>query len=222
MQVFITGGTGFIGSAIVRELVAAGHAVTGLARTPESAAKLVAAGAEARMGELTDPDGLRAAVADADAVIHCAFIHDFANFAESVRTDLQAVEAMVDAMATAGGSKIFVNTAGTATLTAGRVGTESDAGDAEGPTGHRVPSERVTLAAAERGVRSVVIRLPPSVHGPGDKGFVPILVDLARRTGVSAFLGSGDNRWPAVHRDDAAVLYRLAVERLADGSVPPG
>ncbi|MBC8103468.1 MAG: SDR family oxidoreductase [Cytophagales bacterium] len=222
MQVFITGGTGFIGSAIIRDLVAAGHAVTGLARTSESAAKLTAAGAKARRGELTDPVGLQAAVADADAVIHCAFIHDFANFADSVRTDLHAIEAMLDALAAAGGAKIFVSTSGTAVLAGEQGGSESDAGNAEGPTGHRVPAERATLAAANRGVRSAVLRLPPSVHGPGDHGFVPILVDLARKTGVSAYIGSGDNRWPAVHRDDAASLYRLAVQGLADGSVPAG
>ena len=222
MNVFITGGTGFIGSAVVRELVAAGHAVTGLARTPESAAKLAAMGAKSRAGELTDLPVLRAAAADADAVVHCGFIHDFANFAASVRTDLLAVEAMVDALATAGGSKVFVNTSGTAVLGGGRGQTEADAGDATAPTGHRVPSERATITAAGRGVRSAVVRLPPSVHGDGDHGFVPILVDLARKTGVSAHVGAGDNRWPAVHRDDAAALYRLAVEKLADGSVPPG
>ena len=222
MHVFITCGTGFIGSAVVRELLAAGHRVTGLARTPESAAKLTAAGVAARTGELTDLAGLRAAVADADAVVHCAFIHDFANFAASVRTDLQATEAMLDGLAAAGGSRVFVNTSGTAVLADGRGTTETDAGNPEIPTGVRVPAERVPLAPARRGVRSAVIRLPPSVHGPGDHGFVPILVDLARRTGVAAYPGDGGNRWPAVHRDDAAALYRLAVERLADGSVPPG
>ena len=222
MHVFITGGTGFIGSAVVRELLAAGHRVTGLARTPESAAKLTAAGAAARTGELTDPAGLRAAEAGADAVIHCAFIHDFANFAASVQTDLRATEAMLDGLAAAGGSKIFVNTSGTAVLAGGRGERETNAGDPQASTGHRVPAERVTLAAAERGVRSAVIRLPPSVHGPGDKAFVPILVDLARKTGITAYRGDGGNRWPAVHLDDAAALYRLVVEHLADGAVPPG
>ncbi len=222
MHVFITGGTGFIGSAIIRELFAAGHTVSGLARTPEAAAKLTAAGAAARSGDVADLPGLRAAVADADAVVHCAFIHDFSNFAGSVRTDLHATEAMLDALAAAGGAKIFVNTSGTAVLAGGRGGSEGDAGDADAPTGHRVPAERATLAAADRGVRSAVVRLPPSVHGPGDHGFVPILIDLARKTGVSAYIGAGDNRWPAVHRDDAAALFRLAVERLADGSAPAG
>lgn len=228
MHVFITGGTGFIGSAVIRELMAAGHRVTGLARTPESAAKLKAHGVAAHIGELTDLPSLRAAVADADAVVHCAFIHDFANFAASVKTDLLATEAMLDALAAAGaaaaagGSKIFINTSGTAVLAGGRGQSEDVPGDTDCPTGHRVPAERATLAAAGRGVRSAVLRLPPSVHGPGDSAFVPMLMDLARKTGVSAYIGDGENRWPAVHRDDAAVLYRLAVERLADGSVPAG
>ena len=222
MHVFITGGTGFIGSAIIRELLAAGHAVTGLARTPEAAAKLTAAGAAARPGELTNLPGLRAAVADADAVIHCGFIHDFSKHAEAARIDLHAVEAMIDSLTTAGSGKVFVNTAGTAMLPAGRVGTENDAADPRSAGAVRVPSERATLAAADRGVRSAVLRLPPSVHGPGDHGFVPMLIDLARKTGVSAYIGAGVNRWPAVHRDDAAALYRLAVEKLADGSAPAG
>ncbi len=128
---------------------------------------------------------------------------------------------MLDGLA-AGGSKVFVNTSGTAVLAGGRGTSETDAGDPEIPTGVRVPAERVTLAAAERGVRSAVIRLPPSVHGPGDHGFVPILVDLARKTGVVAYPGDGTNRWPAVHRDDAAALYRLAIHCLAEGSVRAG
>ena len=223
MHVFITGGTGFIGSAIIRELLAAGHTVSGLARTPEAAAKLTAAGAKPRTGELTDLPGLRAAVADADAVVHCAFIHDFSDYAGAARTDTHAVEAIIDALAAAGSStgKVFVCTSGTLLLPAGRVGTENDAGDPRWEA-FRLPSERATLAAADRGVRSAVLRLPPSVHGPGDHAFVPILIDLARRTGVSAYIGAGDNRWPAVHRDDAAALYRLAVEKLADGSAPAG
>ena len=135
MHVFITGGTGFIGSALVRELIAAGHRVTGLARTPESAAKLTAAGAAARTGELTDLPRLRVAVADADAVIHCAFIHDFANFAASVQTDLRAADGLLDALAAAGRSKIFVNTSGTAVLAGGRGDGEADAGDPPAPTG---------------------------------------------------------------------------------------
>ena len=222
MHVFITGGTGFIGSAIIRELLAAGHAVTGLARTPEAAAKLTAAGAAARPGELTNLPGLRAAVADADAVIHCAFIHDFSKHAEAARIDLHAVEAMIDSLTTAGSGKVFVNTAGTAMLPAGRVGTENDAADprSAGPSESRPsgPRSPPPIGACDR----PSLRLPPSVHGPGDHGFVPMLIDLARKTGVSACIGAGANRWPAVHRDDAAALYRLAVEKLADGSAPAG
>lgn len=227
MHVFITGGTGFIGSAIIRELLAAGHTVTGLARTPEAAERLIAAGAAARRGDLADLPGLRAAAADADAVVHCAFIHDFSAYQAAGKTDLQAVEAMMDGLAAApadGGSsgKAFVCTSGTALLPTGRLATERDVADPGSLAAVRAPTEKAVLAAAGRGVRSAVIRLPPSVHGPDDRGFVPYLIDLARRTGVSAYLGAGDNRWPAVHRDDVAALYRLAVERLADGSVPAG
>ena len=222
MQVFITGGTGFVGSGVVRELLAAGHVVTGLARTPESAENLTRAGVTPRRGDLSDLPGLRAAAAEADAVVHCGFVHDFANFAASVQTDLLPVEAMTEALASAGGDKVFVCTSGAVAVPGGRVATEADNADPQSPTAHRAPAEAVTRAAAARGVRSAVLRLPPSVHGPGDHGFVPILADLARKTGVAACVGAGDNRWPAVHRDDAAALYRLAVEKLADGSVPAG
>lgn len=223
MRVFITGGTGFIGSAVIRELLAAGHAVTALARTPASAERLTAAGATPRHGELTDVAVLRAAAAEADAVIHCGFIHDFTNIEGASRIDLHAAEAIIDGLAASKRpSKVFVSTSSTALMVPGRLGTERDHASPEAFGAYRLPTERAVLAAASKGVRSAVIRLPPSVHGAGDHGFVPFLVDIARKTGVSAHLGSGENRWPAVHRDDAAVLYRLAVEQLAEGKVPAG
>ncbi len=220
MHVFITGGSGFVGSGVVRELLAAQHTVTGLARTPESAAKLTAAGVTPRTGDLTDLAGLRAAAAEADAVVHCGFSHDFSKHVEAIEMDRRAIESIVDGLAASGGPKVFVATFGTAGCPPGRVATEADV--ATGDLSPRGLTERIVLAAVDRGVRPAVLRLPPSVHGPRDKGFVPMLMDLARKTGVSAFLAAGDNRWPAVHRDDAAALYRLAVEKLADGSVPPG
>lgn len=224
MKVFITGGTGFVGSGIIPELLQAGHAVTGLARTAEAADRLAAIGATARRGDLADPAGLQAAAGEADAVIHCGYIHDFSAMEASARTDLKAIEAMIDGLAGAAGhgtsAKVFVCTSGTAMLPAGRLVTERDAADPSTPGGLRALSERAALAAAERGVRSAVIRLPPSVHGPGDHGFVPMVIDIARKSGVSAYLGNGENCWPAVHRDDAAVLYRVTMERLAAGDVP--
>jgi nucleoside-diphosphate-sugar epimerase len=220
MRVFITGGTGFVGSGVIRELIAAGHAVTGLARTSEGIDKLTAAGVTAKPGDLTDLATLRAAAADADAVVHCGFSHDFSKHMEAIEMDRNAIGALLDGLGDGSGPKVFVGTFGTAGLPAGRVGTELDA--ATGDLSPRGLTERLVLAAADRGVRSAVLRLPPSVHGPADKGFVPMLMDLARKTGVAAYLGAGDNRWPAVHRDDAAALYRLAVEKLADGSLLPG
>lgn len=244
MRVFITGGTGWVGSGIIRELRGAGHSVTALARGTEAAEKLEVAGATVRRGDLTDLPGLRSAATEADAVVHCAFNHKFAlsdlvgsllvrltgspYFARVSRaggTDLRAIEAIVDGLAAAPrkASKAFISTSGIALLPSGRVGTEHDAAVTSSVGSIRVASERAVVAAARRGVRSAVIRLPPSVHGAGgDTGFLPTLIDIARRTGVSGYLGAGENRWPAVHRDDAATLYRVAMEKLASGAVPGG
>jgi nucleoside-diphosphate-sugar epimerase len=222
MHVFITGGTGFIGSAITGELRAAGHTVTGLARTDDAAARLAVAGVTPRRGDLSDLAGLREAAAGADAVIHCAFIHDFSDYAGAARTDFHAAGALIEGLASSGPGKVLVSTSGTAGMRRGEVATETDVGDPEAVSAGRLPTERIVREAAGRGVRTAVLRLPPSVHGPGDHGFVPMLMDLARRTGVSAYLDDGSNRWGAVHRDDAAALYRIAAERLADGSLPPG
>jgi nucleoside-diphosphate-sugar epimerase len=216
MRVFVTGATGFIGSAIAQELQAAGHRVLGLARNDAAVARLEAMGVEAHRGALADIDRLVAGATACDGVIHMAFIHDFSAYGASVEADLRAVDAMTRALE--GTGKPFIGTCVTALLAVGRLGTEADA-PTPGTAGHmRAASEAKVLAAAAIGVRSSVVRLPPSVHGAGDRGFVPMLIDVARRTGFAAYIGDGENRWPAVHRSDAARLYRLAVERAKPGS----
>ena len=220
MRVFVTGASGFIGSAIVPELLAAGHQVTGLARSQESADAIAAAGAEVRRGALDDLDSLRAGAAASDGVIHCAYIHDFTQIHRSGEVDVEAVEAMGAALA--GSDRPLVITSGTAVLPAGSLGTERATPDPESMGTHRIPSETVALALAERGVRSSVVRLPPSVHGEGDHGFVPALIDVARASGVAGYVGDGSNRWAAVHRLDAARLFRLAVEGAPAGSILHG
>jgi nucleoside-diphosphate-sugar epimerase len=219
MRVFITGGSGHIGSAVIPDLLKAGHQVVALARSEASAAALKAAGAAVRRGDLDDLAGLREAAAAADGVIHLAFKHDVAftgDFAGAAAADLRAVEAIGSALE--GTHKPFVNTSGTlllATPAPGRVGTEQDRVD----RGARVDSENATIALASRGVRSSVVRLAPTVHSALDRhGFVPTLIGLARKNGVATYVGEGSNRWPAVHTLDAARLYRLAVEAAPAGS----
>ena len=217
MRVFITGATGWIGSAVVPELIGAGHQVVGLARSDTAAAALTAAGAEVHRGALDDLDSLSAGAAAADGVIHLAFenISETTDFAAACQADLRAVETIGAALEDSG--KPFVITSGTLMLaTLGRLATEEDVPD---PAVPRVASENAAIALAERGVRSSVVRNGPSVHGEGDKaGFVTTLIGIARAKGVSAFVGDGSNRWPAVHRLDAARLYRLAAESAPAGS----
>jgi nucleoside-diphosphate-sugar epimerase len=215
MRVFVTGATGFIGSAIVNELLGAGHSVLGLARSDASADALARLGVEAHRGELSDTASLAAGAQACDGVIHTAFIHDFSKYQANAETDRQALAAMAQAMK--GTGKPLVATSGTAVLTLGRIGTEIDAPAADGAGHIRAVSELV-LAAADQGVRASIVRLPPTVHGQGDHAFVPALIDIARRKGFSAFVGDGANRWPAVHRLDAARLFRLALESAAPGS----
>ena len=216
MRVFLTGATGFIGEALVRELRTAGHEVLGLARSAAAADKLARLGVGAHRGDLADIAILAAGARACEGVIHTAFIHDFSAYASAAETDRRAVEALTDALE--GSGKPFVLTSGTALLEPGRIGTEEDAPALGSAASLRAGAEVAALASAGRGVRASVVRLPPTVHGVGDHGFVPALIDIARRTGVSAFIDDGANRWPTVHRLDAARLYRLALEQAAPGS----
>ena len=213
MRVFLTGATGFIGSAIVKELTEAGHQVLGFARSDASAASLKAAGVEVHRGALEDLDSLKRGAQTCDGVIHTAFIHDFSQFMVNVETDRRAVEAIVSALQDSG--KPLVITSGSMMVAHGRPATEQDA-----PMSVEVPraaSEAMVLAT-DRGVRGSVVRLAPTVHGAGDHGFVPRLINIARETGLSAYVGDGANVWPAVHRLDAAHLYRLALENAEPGT----
>ncbi len=218
MRIFVTGATGFIGSAIVPELIDAGHEVVGLARSEQSVAALQAAGAEAHRGSLEDLDSLRSGAAAADGVIHCAFIHDFSALENSAVADRHAIDALGATLA--GSDRPFVITSGTGHARA--TGTERDMPDADARPNHRVASEQMTLALASQGVRTSIVRLPPSVHGEGDHAFVPAIINIARAKGVSAYIGDGANRWPAVHRLDAATLFRLGLESAPAGSILHG
>ncbi|HEX3567819.1 MAG TPA: SDR family oxidoreductase [Acidimicrobiales bacterium] len=226
MRIFVTGASGWIGSAVVPELIGAGHQVVGLARSDASAAALTAAGAEVHRGTLDDLDGLRTAAAASDGVIHLAFKHDIAfsgDFQGAADADRRAVETFGDALA--GSDRPFVIASGLLGFTGGEVATECDgheldleaAGMGAGPQ-TRLATAELTLSLASRGVRSSVLRLPPTCHGDGDNGFMATLVAIAKDKGVSGSIGDGSNRWPAVHRLDTAPLFRMAVEEAPAGS----
>ncbi|MDY7101053.1 MAG: SDR family oxidoreductase [Actinomycetota bacterium] len=214
MRIFVTGASGWIGAAVIGELRRAGHDVLGLARSDASAVKVGALGAEVHRGDLDDTDSLAAGAAAADGVVHLAYDHDFTQMEAAAKTDLAAIEAMGSALEGTGAPFLFAS--GTAGLAPGRVATEEDSPD----PGHypRSANAVAATALAERDVRVVAVRFAPSVHGPGDPGFVATLVDIARERGVAGYVGDGANRWPAVHRLDAADLVRRAVEDAPAGT----
>jgi nucleoside-diphosphate-sugar epimerase len=217
MRVFVTGASGHIGSPVVRELLGAGHEVTGLARSDKSAAAITAAGAEAIRGDLDDTGLLREAAAGADGVIHLAFKHEAmqsGDYGSAIAAEMLAVDAFAEALA--GSGKPLLITSGTLMLAGlGRTGTEDDVSSAGG----RADAENAVIALADRGVRSSIVRLPPTVHSSLDHhGFIPTLIAIAREKGVAGYVGDGSNRWPAGHTLDAAHLYRLAIESAPAGT----
>ena len=238
MKVFLTGATGFIGSAVVKELIGAGHQVLGLARTDESAAKLVKLGAQVHRGSLEDLESLRSGAAASEGVIHLGFVHElgqasvskrlgiiFGGLSRGIMTsfgqtivgiDIKAIEAIGSALA--GTNRPFVNVLGTVSLKPGKLGTEKNPLDPSSVGGIRSASEKAMFALQARGVRPMVVCLPPTVHGDGDKAFVPLMIKAAKKNGVSAFVNDGLNRWPSVHQLDAAHLLRLVLEKGVGGT----
>lgn len=219
MHIFVTGGSGLTGPAVVSELIAAGHTVTGLARSDQAAGRLESIGASSLRGSLEDLDRLREGAEAADGALHMAF--GGGNYSDPlIRRDTNAITALGEGLV--GSHKPLVSTSGTLVMATDRVSTEQDPPDPGSIAHFRIPGEQACLKFAERGVRASVVRLAPTVHGPHDQGFIPWLIATARRTGVSAFVSDGANRWPAIHRLDAATLFRLALEKAPPGSALHG
>jgi nucleoside-diphosphate-sugar epimerase len=215
MRVFVTGASGWIGSASVRELLTAGHEVVGLARSDASADIVAGLGARVHRGDLDDLPSLQTGAAECDGVVHLGYNHDFSRIPDAARTDLAAIEAIGDVLAGTGAPLLIAS--GTLGLPPGKIATESDLPEGDGHP--RVANARAAMSLADRGVRSIVVRFAPTVHGPGDHGFISRLVGFARENGVSAYVGDGANRWPAVHRLDAASLVRFALEDAPAGAI---
>ncbi len=223
MRIFVTGATGFIGSAVVHQLIEAGHDVLGLARSEESAKALSLAGATAHRGSLEDIVSLRRGAAMCDGVIHTAFMPIAAvssNPAIACETDLRVIEALGEELENSG--RPLVITSAIAVLKQGIIGTEKDMGDSTALGALRIPSEKIALSLASKGVRTSIVRLPPSVHGDDKHGFIPTLINIASTKGISAYINDGTNCYSAVHREDAAKLFRLAVEKAPAGSILHG
>jgi len=216
MRIFVTGASGFVGSAIIKELLTAGHQVLGLARSDSSAEKIRKAGAQAHQGDVNDLPTLQKGATDCDAVIHTAFNHDFSQFKANCEADRKVIGALGAALA--GSDRPLIITSGVGLLRSERIVTEDDAPPGS-DTVPRAASEEAATAAAAKGTKAYIIRLPPTVHGQGDHGFVPMIINMAREKGESVYIGEGKNRWPAVHRQDAAVLYRLIAERTPEQKV---
>ena len=220
MRLFVTGASGWIGSAVVPQLIDAGHKVIGLARSESAAGAIAASGADVLRGDLTDFDSLRAGAEAADGVVHLGYIHDFAQFEQNAAVDRRALETFGDVLAGSDAPLVFAS--GALRPGTGSVLTETDTGDLSTLAGGRAQTEQFALGFAGRGLRPVSVRLAPTVHGTGDHGFMARIVQIARDSGVSGYLGDGSNRWPAVHRDDAARLICLAVDNAPAGTALHG